>query len=563
VTALGCPKFPRCPGCSLGGESYEVGLERKARTLTQALAAYTALTPTLLPARPASPTHAYRQRAKLVVDGRALGLFERGTHRVIDIAGCLVLAPELERAAQLLRELLPLPIYGADLRTTSEGVLVTLLTEQPRARSTLEPIAARLLEQGVRSVAISVRDAGNVRLLAGEPEVVAGPATARHRSSEALPYAYAAPGGFVQAHAGQASYVQDAIIARLREHFGALDGRSVLELFAGNGALALALSRAGARVTAVEAFAPAIALAERAASEQQLSLRAVAADATRFVQHEPAREAFDAVIVNPPRRGLAPELRRALGRLEPQLMAYVSCNPRTLARDCAELGALGLTLRSVEPLDMIPWSDAVEALAWLEPEPPPLPRLLHESATALAVAKSSAETMSALLTRVRRLPGARDAVPLEGWGEGVSGVCWFAKSKQSETELGEREVVVLVRGNLRKQGTITRADTPRGTRYKKTRDVGRHSLAVAFVSDADERALSRDFAGVGRPVLGDARYGDRRSNEHVEHRHGLDRPFVHCRASLLREAGGGVTRVESTLAADLEQVLESLDEASD
>jgi 23S rRNA (uracil1939-C5)-methyltransferase len=243
-------------------------------------------------------------------------------------------------------------------------------------------------------------------------------------------------------------------------------------------------------------------------------------------------------------------------------MAYVSCNPRTLARDCAELGALGLALRSVEPLDMIPWSDAVEALAWLEPAAPPLPRVLHESATALAVAKSAGETMTALLTRVRRLPGASDAVPLESWGEGVSGVCCFAKSKQSVTELGEREVLVLVRGNLRKQGTITRADAPRGTRYKKTRDVGRHSLALAFVSDADEHALSRDFAGVGRPVLGDSRHGDRRSNEHVEHRHGLDRPFVHCRATLLREVGGGVTRVECALAADLEQVLESLD-ASD
>jgi 23S rRNA (uracil1939-C5)-methyltransferase len=137
-------------------------------------------------------------------------------------------------------------------------------------------------------------------------------------------------------------------------------------------------------------------------------------------------------------------------------------------------------------------------------------------------------------------------------------VCWFAKSKHDVVELGEREVLVLVRGNLRKQGTITRPAAPGGTRYKKTRDVGRHSLAVAFVSDPDERALSRDFASVGRPVLGDAQHGDRRSNEHVEHRHGLDRPFVHCRATLMREPSGAVTRVECPLGADLEQVLHSL-----
>jgi 23S rRNA (uracil1939-C5)-methyltransferase len=270
------------------------------------------------------------------------------------------------------------------------------------------------------------------------------------------------------------------------------------------------------------------------------------------------------VIVNPPRRGLAPELRSALGRLAPTTMAYVSCSPRTLARDCADLRVRGLALQSVEPLDMIPWSDAVEALAWLEPAPAPAPRVLHENEVGLAVAKSAGESVTLLLERVQRLPGARDAVALDGWGEGVSGVCWFAKSRAAATELtealrsSERELDVLVRGNLRKQGTITRPGAPRGTRYKKVRDVGRHSLAVALVNDGDELALLRDFSGIGRPVLGDAQHGDRRSNEHVEHRHGLDRAFVHCRTTELREAGG-VTRVECALAPELGQVLTSLE----
>jgi hypothetical protein len=117
--------------------------------------------------------------------------------------------------------------------------------------------------------------------------------------------------------------------------------------------------------------------------------------------------------------------------------------------------------------------------------------------------------------------------------------------------------VVLVRGNLRKQGTITRPGAL-GTRYKKERDVGRHSLASALVSDSDEVALLRDFASIGRQVLGDARHGDRRSNEHAEHRHGLDRAFVHCRATLL-QSEGGVTRVACELAPDLLQVLASVE----
>lgn len=567
MNRLDCPHQARCPGCPLGHDSYEAGLAHKAASMTRALAVYAGLAPDVLPPRAATPTHEYRLRAKLVVDDQSLGLYERGSHRVLDVSGCRVLSPELTRATEVLRRALPLPIYGADLRATSEGVLVTLLTDQPRAYGELERAARALVEQGLLSVAISVRAAGNVRLLAGEPKVVAGPATARQRLSAALPYAYAAPGGFVQAHAGQASYVQTQIIARLRERRGGLAGQRVLELFAGNGSFALALAREGADVTAVEAFAPAIALAERAAREQALSVKALAADATLFAERAVEREQFAAAVVNPPRRGLTPALRAALASLRPELVAYVSCNPRTLARDCAHLEVLGLRLRQVEPLDMIPWSDAVEALAWLEPVVPPGPRVLFENGAWLAIDKAPHEPLlPSLLERVRKL--CPEAVAVESWGSAVSGVCWFAKTQAEAPALdqllqrAERELIVLVRGNLRKQGTITRRAagqaTP-GTRYKKLRDVAHHSLARAITRDADEVEALRDFAGIGRPVLGDAQFGDRKSNEHVEHRHGLDRPFVHCCATTLRTSDGSALRVESELAPDLSQVQASLE----
>lgn len=566
MSRLDCPKQERCPGCPLGRDTYQASLEHKAASITQALAGYACLTPELLPTRAASPTHAYRLRAKLVIAGKALGLYERGSHRVLDVTGCRVLSPELTAATETLRQALPLPIYGADLRATSEGVLVTLLTDQPRAEHELQPVAHALVARGMLGVAISVRAEGNLRLLAGEPKVVAGAPTARHRLSPDLPYAYAAPGGFVQAHAGQASYVQAQIIAHLRERAGGIAAQRVLELFAGNGGLALALAREGADVTAVESYAPAIEQAARAATEQALRVRAVAGDAASFTERARRHERFDTAVVNPPRRGLTPALRAALAGLKLGTLAYVSCNPRTLARDCAHLHVLGLRLRRVEPLDMIPWSDAVEALCWLEPTGAPAPRVLFENEAWLAVEKPPEEAVSALLERVRLL--VPEATSAESWGSAVSGVCWFAKTPASEQALrtalrdSERELVVLVRGNLRKQGTIARRVSQQvapGTRYKKLRDVAHHSLAQAFTRDADEIGALRDFAGIGRPVLGDARFGDRRSNEHVEHRHGLDRAFVHCRSTSLRAPDGSALDVASELAPDLSQALGSLE----
>lgn len=579
VTAppLDCPKQSRCPGCPLGAEPYEAGLASKGQGLQRALSAYPSLTPELCAPRAASPTLSYRLRAKLVSRGRSLGLFERGTHTVLDVAGCRVLSPALTRASEALRRLLPLPLHGADFRETSEGVLLTLLTEQANARPRLQQAAQQLVEQGAAlSAAIALRKDGDVRLLSGEPEVVAGPTAARHSLEATAPYAYAAHGGFVQAHAEQASYVYRELGRGLLQRLTGVEQPKVLELFAGNGSLALALAKAGAEVTAVESYAPAITLAERAAREQGLALQAVASDATRFMQSS-AEHGFDAVIVNPPRRGLDAELRRALGRAAPRVLAYVSCNPHTLARDAWHLQRLGLCLVRAEPLDMIPWSDAIEALAWFAPQAPPAPRVLYEDDDFLAVEKAPHESLSAgapatsLTLRVRQRPGCQGALALDAWGDGVSGVCWFAKQAAAQAQLqpasadvgqqqSERTLVLLARGTLRKQGTIARREGPagRGTPYKKQSDVGRHALVRATTLDTSEAGTLRDFASISHPVLGDPRSGDTASNQFLEHRHGLDRPFVHCTSSRLQLRGGTTLAAESELAPDLLRVVSSL-----
>jgi len=121
-------------------------------------------------------------------------------------------------------------------------------------------------------------------------------------------------------------------------------------------------------------------------------------------------------------------------------------------------------------------------------------------------------------------------------------------------------LLVLARGNLRKQGTITRrgAGTATcGARYHKQADVGRHSLLRVLTDDVDELGALRDFASISHPVLGDVVHGDSASNHFLEHRHGLDRAFVHCVTSRLR-VGAEIHEASSELAPDLARVLASL-----
>lgn len=559
LTALACPKQSRCPGCPLGNGDYVAGLERKARVVSEALAKYGDLCPELLPARGAESPLAYRLRAKLVSHGRSLGLFERGSHRVLDVAGCRVLSPSLTVATEALRRRLPLPIYGADLRETSEGVLLTLLSEEAGARAALERVARELFDAGeAASVAVAFRKRGDVRLLAGAPEIVAGPSETRHALAPGRPYGYATHGGFVQAHAEQASWVYAEVARGIAARVAGKAPR-VLELFAGNGSLALSLAQSGARVTAVEAYAPSIRLAERAASEQSIELNAIAEDAGRFAAQLTAGS-FDAIVVNPPRRGLDSTLREAIGRAAPRTLAYVSCNPSTLARDAWHLSRLGLRLSLVTPLDMIPWSDAVEVLTWFEPSPIPLPRVAFESEQLVAVDKPPHESSESLLARVRRLPGADAARALDDFGAGVSGVCWFEKQRVDATP-GERDVTLACRGNLRKQGTISRREpSDLGARYRKQADLGRHSLVSVRCFDTSERELLRDFASIRHPVLGErsARLGDGETSDFMQHRHGLDRAFLHVAQSSLALPSGQTLTASSSLAPDLAEVVTSV-----
>ena len=174
----------------------------------------------------------------------------------------------------------------------------------------------------------------------------------------------------------------------------------------------------------------------------------------------------------------------------------------------------------------------------------------------LAVEKSPYESTPVLAARVQR-SFASDARAFDAWGAEVSGVCWFAKGASAASP-GERELTLACRGNQRKQGTIARRGSAAGTRYRKQSELGRHSLVSAFIEDADEAELLRGFAAIRHPVLGSRAHGDTETNDFFQHRHGLDRAFLHVTTSQLRLGSGAVLEARSELTPDLERVLESV-----
>ena len=147
----------------------------------------------------------------------------------------------------------------------------------------------------------------------------------------------------------------------------------VLDAYCGVGTIALAAAQRACDVLGVEIVAPAVADAVQNARRNGMDGRArfVCADAASEIPRRIARgERFDAVILDPPRKGADEKLLRALLLAAPPRIAYVSCDPATLARDVRILCEGGYRFDCAQPVDMFPWTGHVETVVLLSHKRP-------------------------------------------------------------------------------------------------------------------------------------------------------------------------------------------------
>ncbi len=154
----------------------------------------------------------------------------------------------------------------------------------------------------------------------------------------------------------------------------------LLDLYCGVGSIGLAMSDRVADVTGIEVVPAAVDCARVNAALNGLDERRArffcgdASDADKFlsVSEKNGAPAPDVAVIDPPRKGTTRALMEALARRDIRRVVYISCEPETLARDCAVFRELGYTIGEVQPVDLFPRTGHVENIVVLNREVQPL-----------------------------------------------------------------------------------------------------------------------------------------------------------------------------------------------
>ncbi len=402
-----CPYEKWCGGCSMQRLPYSEQLKMKEKQVADLLKNYGRPEPILGMNFP----YYYRNKAHAVFGGSlggkiVCGSYERGSHRIVNIDQCQIEDRACDQVIASVRELLPsfrVEPYNEDTgrgclrhiivrRTVDQGqIMVILVTAQPTFPSRRNFVSAlKKAHPNITTILQNINGQSTSVLLGERYEVLCGPGYLEDRLMGAR--FRISPGAFYQVNSQQTRKLY-----RLAIEMADLKGKErVLDAYCGTGTIGIAAAvdlarRSQEQRKKAEGGAGRQGRWYREQEEDQMELigvecnpaavrdarinarvnglkraRFVVADAGAFMLAEAeAGRNFDLVFMDPPRAGSTEEFLLALRRLAPEKIVYISCDPKTQARDLRYLDS-DYVIRRIAPVDMFPFTDGIENVVLLE-----------------------------------------------------------------------------------------------------------------------------------------------------------------------------------------------------
>lgn len=346
-----CRHFGTCGGCQLQ-HADEATLRQFVTDRVLNAAEGQEITPAEVLETHLSPPRS-RRRATLhamrIADGAVLGFRESGSHRIVDLAECHVIAPELFDTIAPIRDFVGKHggkgAVDVELTLTDQGVdcgLKNLTIEGLEATEAALELAQR------NGFARLTLDMGFGPEAMWEPEPVT-------ITLGGVPVGFPS-GSFLQA-------TQDAEAVMIADTREWLQGASpIADLFSGLGTFAYSLADP-AKLLAVEAARDAFLACKSAAGRSGKPVHALHRDLFRNPLQPDELNRFGAVLLDPPRAGARDQIDR-IAESTLERVVYVSCNPSSWARDARRLVEAGFTLRKLRPVGQFRWSTHVELTSY-------------------------------------------------------------------------------------------------------------------------------------------------------------------------------------------------------
>ena len=369
----GCPSFPDCGGCHWLQVDYGRQVAEKDQLVRSFLREHLH-SATLLPITHSDTPLGYRHRgefhAATAGGDLVLGFFAEGSHMVVPTVECDLFSPRFNRVLAAVRGALRCAPGAGEVRS------VVIAASEDESHFVAEvKVSTRVSCDAAAAICAGLRSSGIGGAVVSGP---GGTSPALATSGQAsicytLPSSDTGIGKNLILRASLGSFTQSNYqVNRLlvRELLGWLRRSSpgrVLDLYSGVGNFSLPASSCCRELVAVEDSAAASADAGENARDNGISniTHMTGAALPLLQEFSSSGRRFDLVILDPPRGG-APGAAGPIAALAPEMVAYISCNLPTLARDLGAFSAAGYHLEAVRPFDMFPQTCGVETACLLK-----------------------------------------------------------------------------------------------------------------------------------------------------------------------------------------------------
>ena len=379
-----CPYFPKCGGCQLRHMTYEEELRLKEQRVNDAFRRIGGLSLTVSAMHGAKEIQGYRNKVQFPVSAGTegsvkVGFYRQRSHDVIDVERCLLQPGDCNQAGWHVRdwmEVFSVPPYDEESHTglvrhvfcrhkSAGETLVCLVTNGDRLPHEAELVhSLRHSLPKLAGVVLICNTARTNVILGSEYRVLWGQ-NFLYDTLCGLTFRLSVP-SFFQVNRAQAEVLYDRAV-----DFAGLTGReTVLDLYCGTGTISLCMAKKAGRVLGAEIVSAAIEDAKENARRNGLEntefFCADAGEAAQLLAQRGLKP--DIISVDPPRKGISPQVIDAICRMEPERVVYVSCDPETLARDLTLLAERGYEAVRAEAVDMFPRTGHVETIVLLQRE---------------------------------------------------------------------------------------------------------------------------------------------------------------------------------------------------